>query len=324
MKTLLKIGISFDLADEITPYFDTDDASDEYDSLDTVNSIKQVLEQRFEVVLLGGGEKFIRETLKERPDIVFNISEGRGNTRTRECQVPAILEMLGIPYSGSDPLTLSLALDKIAAKKWAIFHNIPTPDFEVISSLDDIKKVERLGFPLILKPSHEGSSIGVRRVDSKIELEEKTEFMLEKYKQKIIAEKYLEGEDFTVGMLTNKIIGTLKIKMKKDENGKNFIYGSYEKKHCLEILDYILYNGEKKEEIESIAEKCCKIFEVKDFCRVDIKYSNGKPFFLEINPLPGLNPQKGDLVILASKKGISYSELIFAILESAMKRYNML
>jgi D-alanine-D-alanine ligase len=112
---------------------------------------------------LGGGKEFIRNVLNEKVDIVFNIAEGRGTYRSREAQVPSILEMLDIPYVGSDPECLAVCLDKHLTKKLLKMEGIPTPEWRLIANQQELKETVWKGFPFpaIIKPSFEGSSKGI-------------------------------------------------------------------------------------------------------------------------------------------------------------------
>jgi len=138
------------------------------------------------------------------PDIVFNIAEG-WNGVSREAQIPAMLEMLGIPYTGSDALTLAICLDKSRTKEILSFHNIPTPKFSVIESLSNLLPL-RPDFPCIVKPLNEGSSKGIFNaslVQNERKLREQVENILRTYQEPVIVEEFLPGREFTVAMLGN-------------------------------------------------------------------------------------------------------------------------
>ena len=174
----MRVGLSFDLKaavvlEETAP----DDALEEYDSPTTIEYIRRAIDGLgHATVKLGGGAEFIRNILDEKVDIVFNIAEGRGNYRSREAQVPSILEMLNIPYVGSDPECLAVCLDKPLTKKLIRLAGIPTPEWRLIANEKELKETTWKGFPFpaIVKPAYEGSSKGIHPnslVDSTKELE---------------------------------------------------------------------------------------------------------------------------------------------------------
>src|ERR1700675_100187 len=160
----MKIGITFDLkasAKAGAP----DDADEEFDSPHTIDAIATVLRGRgHAVILLGDGRDFVEKVLAEKPDFVFNFAEGHGISRSREARVPAVLELLGIPYTGSDPFTMAVTLDKQCAKKLVSLAGIAVPcGFALAADAPaELVPVEQLLFPLVIKPAWEGSSKGIR------------------------------------------------------------------------------------------------------------------------------------------------------------------
>ena len=128
----------------------------EWDTFETIDAVRSALSEMHDVTLLEADIDVYLKLLELRPEIVFNISEGLYGV-SREAQIPAILEMLQIPYTGSDPLTLALCLDKSRAKEILSYYNIPTPKFCVISDLSEVRSVT-IPLPAIVKPLHEGSS----------------------------------------------------------------------------------------------------------------------------------------------------------------------
>src|SRR5512143_2363896 len=145
----MKIGIAYDLKQDLAAEANLpEDAFEEYDSLETIDALSAAIaSQGHEVLRLGGGHGFLERVLANRPDLVFNISEGLGNFRSREAQVPSVLEMLGIPYSGSDPLTLAISLEKPLTKQIVYDAGIVTPRWRVINSLSDMDNLDWSDFP---------------------------------------------------------------------------------------------------------------------------------------------------------------------------------
>ena len=162
----MRIGLSCDLKDAVRlEMAAADDELEEYDSVETVDIIRSSLENLgHTVITLGGGKEFLAKVVDENVDIVFNIAEGRGTYRSREAQVPAVLEMLNIPYLGSDPQCLTICLDKPLTKTLVNLAGINTPKWKVVKTEDQLKSsdLQDLTFPAIVKPAFEGSSKGVR------------------------------------------------------------------------------------------------------------------------------------------------------------------
>src|SRR5688572_21301913 len=171
----------------------------EWDGIETIDAVANALSPLGKVIRLEADESFPEKLRRARPDIVFNIAEGK-NGVNREAHVPAICEFLGIPYSGSDPLALSLCLDKAKTKETLAYHGVPTARFVVVNTLDDLGRTSVLPFPVFAKPIHEGSSKGITERNfcrTRAELEAQTAFLLETYRQPVIVEEYLPGAEST-------------------------------------------------------------------------------------------------------------------------------
>ncbi len=233
----LLVGLTYDL--KIDYYEENNLNSDIYEEFDveeTIAEISNVLEGAGHTVLrLGSGKKFLERIQRVSVDIVFNIAEGFG-TRSREAHVPAVLEILGIPYTGSDPLTLALTLDKETAKRVVMTTSVPTPPFKVIREMQDLKELN-LDYPLIPKLLYQGSSIGLRKtskVNNFEELEERVAWLLLTYQEPVIVEEFIEGREFTVGVLGNNqnayVLGIMEISPKKGKR-QDFIYSLESKRN---------------------------------------------------------------------------------------------
>lgn len=329
----MKIGLSYDLKDSVyLSQGHPDDALEEYDSPETVNALAAAMEaQGHSVVRLGGGGEFITSIAQHRVDLVFNIAEGLGNYRSREAQVPAILEMLDIPYSGSDPQCLAICLDKPLTKKILAASDITTPSWHVINHSGQLAEIHWKAFPLpaFIKPAYEGSSKGItfgsiaRSADQLVSAA--TE-LLERYHQPVLVEEFIAGEEITVGVVGNtppRILGIMRVLSR--QNTPDFIYCLEVKRDWERLVDYECPARLEPRILQRIEDTSLKIFEVlgcRDFARIDFKISSrGEPYFLEINPLPGLNPGSGDLPIMAGKMGWTYQELITTIVNTALERY---
>jgi D-alanine-D-alanine ligase len=331
----MRIGLTYDLKDAVKGSLSIEglpeDALEEYDSLETVKGIAAALETKgHSTVHLGGGRDFLANIQKEKVDLVFNIAEGLGNYRSREAQIPGVLEMLGIPYTGSDPLALAVSLDKDVTKRLVSLHGITTPKWHTIRSLEELAAADWQGFqfPLFVKPLHEGSSKGIRNV-SKIDRLEQVKpvisTLIERYHQEVIVEEFIYGEEITTGVIGNPpaILGIMRVVPRRPD--PDFVYSLEVKRDWENLVDYECPAHLDAGTLDRIGEAAVKVFKAlgcRDISRVDFRISsNGTPYFLEINPLPGLNPRSGDIVIMSGKMGWTYPALILAIVDAAVKRY---
>jgi len=327
------IGLAYDLKQAIQlgqGY--PDDTLEEYDSPETIDALAAAIEaQGYSVVRLGGGREFINNITQHKVDLVFNIAEGLGNYKSREAQIPAILEMLDIPYSGSDPQCLAISLDKPLAKKILAASEITTPEWKLVTQRDKLKETDWNSFPLpaFIKPAYEGSSKGITLgsiVYNTKQLVEVAAETLERYHQPILVEKFISGDEVTVGITGNsppKVLGIMRVLPKNST--ANFIYCLEVKRDWENLVEYECPARLDKSVMQKIEKASLKVFSVlgcRDFSRIDFKVSsNGEPYFLEINPLPGLNPKSGDLPIMGGKMGWTYQGLVSNILNAALERY---
>jgi len=328
----MRIGLAYDLKDDIEAGGDSpEDALEEYDSIKVVRAISRSLRSLgHRPVNLGGGREFLVNILKTKVDFVFNIAEGRGNLRSREGQVPAALEMLNIPYTGSDPLTLAITLDKPLAKQIVGSAGVSTPPWITVECQEDIKaiKEQTISLPAFVKPAFEGSSKGIRltsRVNTAGQARAAARALLRSYDQPVIIEKYINGEEITVGITGNNppsIVGIMRVVPKRKY--KTFVYSLEIKRDWRKLVDYECPAKLTEATLKRISEASIKAYRAlgcRDCARVDFRVtSSGVPYFLEINPLPGLNPDSGDLPIMSRKIGWTYQQLIRTILEAALAR----
>ena len=304
----------------------------EFDEPETIEAISNALEKAgFETVILEASESFPHKLETEKPDIVFNIAEGKTG-RNREAQVPAILEYYGIPYTGSDAAALSVSLDKALTKQIARSCGVLTPDFFMTENgASDLP--DSTVFPVLIKPNAEGSSKGISDncvASDSAEFEALVSEMSRYYGQQLLAEQYIDGREFTVGIIGNgsdiKVFEPMEIIYRKRRGPYN-IY-SYEVKQ--NFREYISYQcppqlEEKlKNQMMNDAKTVYEILRCADFARADFRLSaDGKVYFIEINPLPGLAPGYSDFIISAQFNGIEYDSLISEILNHALKRLEM-
>ena len=327
----MRIGLSCDLKEAITKQTSCDDALEEYDSSETMELIAASLEARgHTVVMLGGGREFLNNILREKVDFVFNIAEGRGIYRGREAQVPSILEMLDIPYTGSDPQCLAICLDKPLTKKLVAAAGAYTPKWCVITDKEKLYQVTRCSFPFpaIIKPAYEGSSKGIRLssvVDSPKQAIEAVERLLENYQQPVMIEEFISGDEVTVGIIGNsppKVLGMMRILPKRRDG--HFVYSLEVKRNYLDLVEYECPAHLERKVLQNLEVSGLSAFEAlgcRDFARLDFRISpEGVPYLLEVNPLPGLGTHS-DLVIMAKEIGWTHQELVASVLNAALKRY---
>jgi D-alanine-D-alanine ligase len=328
----MRIGIAYDLKTEPLSREDADgrfpdDWQEEFDSPATIEAIAAALrELRHEVELLGDGRELLERLLADPPDFIFNMAEGQGVSRTREARVPSVLEMLGIPFTGSDPLTLAVTLDKDCAKRLAQAAGVAVPKGYLVDDRNS-KIDDRLSFPVIVKPAWEGSSKGIRSnclAATADELALAIESLQRDHRQPVLVEEFIEGDELTVGILGNdppEILGIMGVLPRQPT--PRFIYSLDVKRDFLRQVRYECPARVPSENLEAVGRAAQSVFQVlgcRDVARVDFRLRDGVPYFLEVNPLPGLNPETSDLVIMARLCGWSYERLIETILEAAMKR----
>lgn len=329
----MKIGITYDLKADL-PASDNlpDDIQEEFDSPVTIDAIVAALQSLgHEVERLGDGRELLERLLHQPPDFVFNIAEGHGIGRSREARVPAVLEMLGIPYTGSDPLALAVTLDKDCAKRLIqSTRRVKVPRWTVWGPdepLDEIETSTSLPWTAIVKPAWEGSSKGIRGkcvVDTPQELMEAIDNHRRAYRQPILVEEYIEGDELTVGIMGNsppQIIGVMRVLPTQKED--RFIYSLEVKRDYLQRVRYECPAKLPSGRLQAVEKAALDVYQAlgcRDVARVDFRLKEGTPYFLEVNPLPGLNPESSDLVILARLAGWSYEQLIERIVQAAVQR----
>jgi D-alanine-D-alanine ligase len=332
----MRIGITFDLKNSTSlPAHLPDDCQEEFDSPATVEAIAAVLRGLgHEVVELGDGRDMLQRVLGAPPDFVFNIAEGQGIGRSREARVPAVLEMLGIPYTGSDPLTMAVTLDKDCAKRLVQSAGVRVPHGSVWHADDDMFDLETRSYlphgPMIVKPVWEGSSKGIRGkcvVDTPEELITAIKQQAQDYQQPILVEEYIQGDELTVGVLGNdppRVLGVMRVLPTTPE--KRFIYSLEVKRDWQRRVRYecpAKLPPLRNKAVEDAALTAYRALGCRDVARVDFRLRDAEPYFLEVNPLPGLNPETSDLVILARHVGVTHTQLITEILQAAMRRHGM-
>jgi D-alanine-D-alanine ligase len=315
-------------------------ANDEYaewDDPQTIDAVEHALSALGEVVRLEATMDFPERLREARPDIVFNMVEGLGGAN-REALVPAICEFYGVPYSGSDPFTLALCLDKARTKEVLSYHCIPTAAFQVVADADDLAAVRRLRFPLFAKPLHEGSSKGITERNlcrTPTELDAQVHFLLDKYAQPVLVEEYLPGDEFTCAVLGNgrsaQVLPIVGINFGALPPGALPIYG-FEAKWLWDRPEHPLpifacpapIDDDLRSQIERVTLAAYRVLGCRDWSRIDVRLdAEGIPRVVEVNPLPGILPDPADNSCFpkaARAAGMSYDELIQTCLTLAAER----
>jgi D-alanine-D-alanine ligase len=336
----MRIGIACDLKpDAPLPADAPDDLHEEFDSPATVEAIADVLRSLGHTVAqLGNGRPFLEALLTNPPDLVFNFAEGTGISRSREARVPAACEMLGVPYTGSDPLALAVALDKDMTRRVVESFGVTVPRGITLppppggydgdgAEFPAILEAAGLSYPVIAKPTCEGSSKGIR---NRCVIRRATEFaptvteLWRNYRQPVLVEEFIAGEEVTVGIVGNDPPEPLGImRMLPKHPNEHFIYSLEVKRNWQDNVDYEAPAKLPHEVAQAVEADALAVFAglgCRDIARADFRIRDGVPYFLEINPLPGLSPDSGDIVFLAYRMGLTYPQLIGRILDAALKR----
>jgi len=310
----------------------------ECDSDETIEAIGKALGERHDVFPIEADDAAYSRLQELRPDLVFNIAE-RLIGPNRESHIPSLCEVLNIPYTGSDPLTLGICLDKSRAKEILAYHKIPTPAFWVVENGSALPK--RVRIPAIVKPLYEGSSKGIKNdsvVLNRSDLTVRVREVQARYEEPVIIEQFLAGREFTVGVLGNppnrKILPIVEIDHSQLPAEANPIY-SYEAKWVWDRPEKPLaifqcpadLTDGLKTRIENVVSRTCDVLRVRDWCRIDIRLDDGgEPNILEVNPLPGILPNPEDNSCLpkaARAAGYSYSALVHRVVDAAAARYRI-
>jgi D-alanine-D-alanine ligase len=322
---------------EEPPSFTSDEFA-EWDSRETIDAVASALSALGQVIPLEADDDFPERLRDAQPDIVFNIAEGRHGVN-RESHVPAICEFYGIPYSGSDPLTLSLCLDKARAKETLTHHGIPTAPFSVVREIADTPRaLKALTLPLFVKPLHEGSSKGITERNfcrTAAELASQVAFLLETYEQPVLVEEYLPGAEFTCAVLgngkTSRVLPIVGMNFASLPDGALPIYGFEAKwlwdrpENPLQMFDCpARIKPALARAIERVTLEAYRVLGCRDWSRIDVRLDTaGEPNVVEVNPLPGILPDPAENSCFpkaARATGMSYDELIQTCLRLAAVR----
>ncbi len=338
----MKVGFTYNMKKDSSE----GDLYAEWDEKETIDAVVNALSRKHEVVPIEANLKAFEKLKKLKPEIVFNTAEGLHGP-SRESQIPAILEMLQIPYTGSDPITLGICLEKSRAKEILNHYKISTPDF-ILLNKDDYKPAEissiakKLKFPVIVKPAFEGSSKGINNdsvVCSRDQLGNKVGRIFDEYKQPVLIEEFLQGREFTVALWGNgkdvECLPIVELNFEALPKEANKLY-SYEAKWVWDTVEKPLAMFKCPADLDRRLEKkikdyCIQSFKAlkcRDWCRIDVRLdSYSRPNILELNPLPGIlpNPDNNSCFPKAARAaGFNYEAMINNVLDIACKRYGIL
>lgn len=348
-RTNWRVALIANLKDDYQP--DSDDPPDagaEFDRIETILSLSNAIKSAgHQVHFLQADKSLPQAILKYKPDICFNIAEGMQGD-SREAQVPALCELMGIPYTASRILSNAISLDKTMTKRVWKEHGLPTAPFQEVSGVEDLKDFN-LSFPVFAKPAREGTGMGIDEtsyIENREQLEERVSWLLETYRQPVLIEEFLPGREFTVGFIGNPgSPASRRNPSLYDQDGYHWfpvleiglaksvsptVYGHDAK--AIDIgaegaPDYLCPADISEElvmELVSLTRKAAEALHACDVSRVDFRMgADGKPYLLEINTLPGLNPAISDICIMANAEGMEYNTLITEILYLAAERHGM-
>jgi len=326
------------------------DAGADFDYIETIDLIRAAIETDGHQTVFIPANANLPYALQEiKPQICFNIAEGSGGD-AREAQIPALLEMLRIPYTGSRVLTNAISLDKTLTKRIWRDRGLPVAPFQEFTFGDEPLRPEmKQHFPLFVKPAREGTGMGVDQkaiVNNEAELRERAEYIIRMYHQPALIEIFLPGREFTIGILGRRDAahysrhpewyekdGFLRLPVLELDITRSVtpsVYGLEAKAQSVGsegAPDYLCpapIDHELNRKLHRLAYRAHVILGSLDVSRTDVRLdADGNPRLLEINTLPGLTPGYSDLCIQASAHGISYEELILEILYLGASRWGM-
>jgi D-alanine-D-alanine ligase len=322
----LRIGVTYDLRSDYLAMGYGEEETAEFDSEVTIEAICDALAaQGFEPVRVGNVRRLIDALARgERWDGVFNFCEGLKGLG-REAQVPALLDVYDIPYVFSDTVTMALCLDKALAKRVVRDCGVTTPDFAVIERIEDTDAID-LPFPLFLKPVAEGSGKGVNaksKVNDAAALRRVAADLLIRFDQPVLAEAFLPGREFTVAILgtgaSARVLGVSEILRKDNWVGDG--YGFENKEFWQDKVEIVGADPASVNAAGEVALAAWRALRCRDGGRVDIRNdAQGRPNFMEVNPVAGLRPEYSDMCFIATREGLTYRDLIGRIIDGFLER----
>ena len=325
----IRIGFAYDEPQENGGPDQVETVAAEYEDERTLSWMRSVLQTVGPVTDLPWGPDVAARFAKAKLDVVFNVTEATSG-RNRESLLPALAEAKGVPCIGTDAVGLGIALDKYLTKVLARHEGVPTPDFIKIDSACQWEKlvpgISALSFPVIAKPNTGGSSMGIRRLskaESMPELHTAVKWVLDNFEDSVLVEEFVPGREFAVGLLAGQELQTLPIIEIRVADGSPDSFYSHEKKST-HRKTIICPAKSPDGTADLMTDYSCRIFEAlecRDMARVDFRVSSdGVPYFLEINPLPGLSPYYSIFPVQTQAAGISPEDVIHQLVHNALTR----
>lgn len=298
---------------------------------ETVKDLLEVLSKKYDCIRMTADDNIIKNLRYEKVDLIFNLCNGLvGDSKL--AQLPALFEFLNIPYTGSSIMGHGLATNKNYSSTIFQASNVPTPKFFPVFNIKEIEDID-LEFPIIIKPNDEGSSRGIHQdslVFNKEELYNKVKEELTLYNPPIILNEYIQGLELSIGIIGNgdymRVLPIQELDLLQLPEEMHKFYSFEVKAYLKTHIAYHIPARLSENEYDLISTTAIKAFNslgLKDYGRVDIIYSNGIPYVLEINSLPGLKIGQSSLYRMAEETDFGYEGLVYEIVESARKRYNI-
>ncbi len=296
-----------------------------------LSSVKNALEKEYEVKVVPFDEDFMHRI--KGFDIAFNMATSGGED-SRQVHVPAILDLMGVPYTAAPAMTHAICIDKAVTKSVLMSHGLGTARFFVVHPGERVPEDHSLDYPLIVKPLHEGSSKGLRKesvVKNLESLKNAVKWIHENFKEGALVEEFIEGTEVTVGLLEAegdvRVLPLLEIDFSGLPEGVERFYSDRVKNQGLDV--YIKYHAPARlpekmyRTVEEAAKRAFRILGLRDYARMDVRIKEDKYYILDVNSLPLLVPEYSDITKMAKAAGMSYDDLVLSIIRSARRRYGI-
>ncbi len=324
----MKVAVLCNVRPAVLPAGASDDAFEEYDSPETIAHVSRALAAiGLEVEAVTADRRLPWRLEEGRFDFAFNLAEGQGR-RCREAIPAAVCELLGLAFTGSDLLTLALALDKAVARR-VVSPEVPVARAVLVEAGEwPAAQIAALRFPVLVKPNDEGSSKGIRTdalAADPAQARESWQRLRAQHGCPVLIEEFVPGMEITVGVAGNgpaaRVLGMMEIAPAAMDGA--FIYSLEMKRDWRRQVRYHIpprLDRSRSEEVERLALTAYRLLGCRDLARFDFRLdADGQPRFIECNPLPGLHPESGDIVIL-SRATLPYEKLVQGVLIDAAER----
>ncbi len=295
-----------------------------------LNSVRKALSKEYEVGVVKFDENFMRNI--KSYDLVFNMSTSGGKD-TRQLHVPAVLDLMEIPYTGAPASTHALCMDKSFTKAILEKCGISTAGFFVVHPREKIPDHD-LKYPLIVKPIREGSSKGLRKdsvVSDRESLERAVRWIHENFNEAALVEEFIDGKEVTIGLLEEedilRVFPIIEIDFSNLPEGVERFYSDRVKNQGYDR--YVIYHiparlsKSMENTLKEAAKRVFKVLGLRDYARMDVRIKNDKYYVLDVNSLPLLVPGYSDILKMAEADGLSYDDLVLKIVQSARRRYGI-